>query len=257
MALTVEGAALTQAHQRQQIALANRAVASSKPMWASVVRSQGVWLAAQLSLLYQFYRQSEDLASTYVQAYRDAEGVRDPSIERAPFPVAEMTSVMLVGGPYSVKNFIKEGATPDQALSKGFTKFSGLVSRQVLSGGRMLIDRTAARDRQAIGWRRVTDGNPCTFCAMLATRGPVYRSREKASVIAGSGLRYHPHCGCTAELVYGEWVPTEQEEQYINTYAQAAMAATAADHVRTQGTVLWRMRKAGTFRDSPAVRGVK
>lgn len=257
MALTAEGKALTASHQRQQIALATRAQAASRPIWKSVLRAQGVWLASQIGLLADFYARSQDLTEAYLEAYRSAEGVAPSGFERASFPVAEMTSVMLVGGPYSVKNLIGDGLTGDQALAKGFNKFSGLVSRQVLSGGRLLIADSTANDRNAIGWRRVSDGNPCTFCAMLVTRGPVYKSRETADSIAGKGTRYHAHCGCTAEIVYGAWEPTKAEEQMINSYVGAAMTASAVDGIRVQNTVLWRMRAAGHFRDSPAVRGKK
>ena len=255
MALTAEGKALTQSHQRQQMALASSAQAASRPIWASVLRAQGVWLASQLGLLADCFSRSQELTESYLEAYRSAEGVAPGPIERVPFPVAEMTSVILVGGPYSVKNLIGDGLSGDQALSKGFTKFSGLVSRQVLSGGRLLIADSTANDRQAVGWRRVSDGNPCTFCAMLVTRGPVYKSRETADSIAGKGTRYHAHCGCTAEIVYGEWQPTEAEERMISSYVGAAMTASAVDGVRIQQTVLWRMRAKGHFRDSPAVRG--
>lgn len=254
MALTAEGAALTASNQRQQLALAVRAVGASKPIWERVLSSQSVWLAAQLEILRRYHSQSQDLTEAYVEAYRVAEGVASASIERIAFPLQEMTSVALVGGPYEVKNFIGKGASADVAMGKGFNKFSGLLRRQVLSGGRMMIDATTAGDSNAIGWRRVTDGNPCAFCAMLASRGPVYRSAEKASAVAGSGLRYHRHCGCTAEIVYGEWKPTDLEQKFIDSYDSAAREADREDGVRTQDTVLWRMRRDGEFRDSASIR---
>lgn len=254
MALTDEGRLLTASNQRQQLALAARAVGASKPIWERVLASQSVWLAAQLEILRRYHSQSQDLTEAYVEAYREAEGVSPASVDRVSFPVQEMTSVLLVGGPYSVKNYIGQGSSQSVALGQGFNKFSGLLRRQVLSGGRMMIDRTTAGDDNAIGWRRVTDGNPCAFCAMLASRGPVYRSGEKASQIAGNGLRYHSHCGCTAEIVYGSWEPNEQEQQFIDSYEAAAREAEKIDGKRTQDTILWRMRRDGQFRDGASVR---
>lgn len=254
MALTVEGKALTEAHRREQLAIASEAVFESRSIWSRVLSSQSTWLALQLSILRQFNGESRDLAEDYLSDYREAEGVAESFIQPAPFVASEMMSTMLVAGPYSVKNFIGKGADPGDAVGTGFNKLSGMIRRQVLSGGRMLIDRTAQGDSQAIGWRRVTDGNPCAFCAMLASRGPVYRSATKADSIAGSGLRYHSHCGCTAEIVYGEWKPNEQELGFIDSYAGAANAASRAGESRTQDTVLWRMRQKGSFRDSPSSR---
>ena len=55
----------------------------------------------------------------------------------------------------------------------------------------------AAKDALAVGWRRVSDGHPCAFCAMLASRGFVYHTAETA----GSMNRYHNDCRC--EIVPG------------------------------------------------------
>lgn len=75
---------------------------------------------------------------------------------------------------------------------------------EVLRAGRETIQQSAPR------WRRVTDGKPCEFCAMLAGRGPVYTSED-----AADGGQYHAHCGCTAEPFDGdpsEWVPSPDEQ---------------------------------------------
>lgn len=260
MALTTEGAALTEAHRLNQLAIAARAARASISLWkrldtADLDRSSALWLPAQLLLLDRAYGQSEDLAGKYVQQYRRAEGADDPGpFVRTPFPLGEMTSTMLGAGPRQIKAYIGKGASPASAHGAALNKFTGMVRRQVLSGGRMAIDATTRADQRAIGWRRVTDGNPCAFCAMLASRGPVYASQERASRVAGAGLRYHGHCGCTAEIVYGEWIPSEEEAHYIAEYEAAAKEATAVDGMRTQDTVLHRMRANGTFRDSPAMR---
>ncbi|MGW1837075.1 VG15 protein [Streptomyces sp. NPDC002067] len=60
------------------------------------------------------------------------------------------------------------------------------ADREALRAGRDLIDQASKRDRRAIGWARVTDGTPCAFCAMLASRGAIYSSQATA---AGGGRR--------------------------------------------------------------------
>lgn len=261
MALTAEGRSLTASNQRQQLAIASRAVDASKPIWQRVLSSQSVWLAAQLEILRRFHAESQSVEAAYLESYQRVEGVRPSGIERVPFPVQEMSAVMLINGPYSVKNFIGKGVSADAAIGKNFNKFSGMVRRQVLSGGRMMVDATTDGDSRAVGWRRVTDGNPCTFCAMLASRGPVYVSKDSTdgSVMrmSRSGdmkLLYHGHCGCTGEIIYGDWQPSEREQLYIDEYEKAAKQADKAGESRTQDTVLWRMRENGIFRDSPLSR---
>ncbi len=58
-------------------------------------------------------------------------------------------------------------------------------------------------------YRRVTDGNPCAFCALLASRGFVYRSRRSAGdtrVLEG----WHDACGCTSQAGFGPGVHNPQ-----------------------------------------------
>lgn len=260
MALTREGVALTEAHRLAQLAVAARAERVSRSLWrrldlADLDRSQSVWLPAQLALLSSSYRQSQDVAGEYVSAYRAVEATGPTGPFVAPLPdMAAMTTTALATGPWQVKVYIRDGLDPRSAKAAALSKFGGAVRREVLAGGRKAIDATTSADGQAIGWRRVSDGDPCTFCAMLVTRGPVYASAETATARAGEGLRYHSHCGCTAEIVYGEWIPNEDEQAYIDAYEAAAREATAVDGVRTEDTVLWRMRRDGPFHDSLARR---
>lgn len=82
---------------------------------------------------------------------------------------------------------------------------------EVLRAGREKVQQSSVR------WRRVTDGNPCGFCAMVASRGPVYRSASSA----GDGRRYHNRCGCTVEPFEGspsEWVPSPDEQRFVDAY---------------------------------------
>ena len=260
MALTSEGRALTEVHRRAQVAIAARAARVSRALWdrldvADLDRSQRLWLPAQTALLRTSYSESQEMAERYIADYRKAEATGPTGPVLTPeFSAAATATTMRVHGPVRIKALIGSGVSPSGAHSQAFNKFSGMVRRQTLMGGRMAIDATTGADRSAIGWRRVTDGNPCTFCAMLASRGPVYSSKERADQVGGSGLRYHSHCGCTAEIVYGDWVPSDREQLYIDEYEKAARQAEAEDGVRTQQTVLWRMRENGIFRDSPLAR---
>jgi len=47
-----------------------------------------------------------------------------------------------------------------------------------------------------LGWCGVSDGVPCAFCALLASRGAVSKTQQSASFEA------HPSCGCLAEPAF-------------------------------------------------------
>ena len=256
MALTAEGKRLTEKHRREQIAVGARAEIQARLLWPSLRvgdldRSEAAWMPMMLAVTEGAYSESAALATTYVDGYRQAEIGRPAAPVSPGFDRTAHMSALHLAGPVRVKLLIEGGMSPDAAHAQAFTKFAGIVRRQTLLGGRATVNATARVDRRAIGWRRVTDGDPCAFCAMLASRGPVYSSRSRAEVVAGSGLRYHGHCGCTGEIVYDEWVPNEAEARYIEAYEQAAAEAEAAGYSRTQDSVLWRMRRDGGFRDSP------
>lgn len=102
----------------------------------------------------------------------------------------------------------------EEAFAATIGALASRAQREVLSAGREKIQRSAPL------WRRVTDGKPCGFCAMVASRGPVYGSAKSA----GDGNRYHDHCGCTVEPFYGdprEWEPTPEEQRFIDAYYQS------------------------------------
>lgn len=262
MALTAEGRRLTEANRLRQIRLAAQAAGVGLVLWndldpSDLNRSGVRWLAENTALASDFYGQAVSTTANYIEQYRAAEGVSGAgAIVRPSFDAALTSQILLVAGPIRVKNLVGSGMSGSAALAAAKSGYAGMLRRQVLMGGREAIDQTAAQDDQAIGWRRVSDGDPCTFCALLCSRGPVYRSRAQAGddPVAGDGMRFHSHCGCHAELVYGSWQPNEQEQGFIDSYNRAARQANAAGDARTQQTVLPRMRESGDFRDSPAVR---
>ncbi|NOJ59751.1 hypothetical protein [Arthrobacter sp. 260] len=259
MALTAEGRELTEANRLAQLAIAARAMAVSSVLWDGVDvgrldQSTARWMPAQLAVLRRFHNDSNRVAGEYLRQYRLAEVGQPGDPIPGVFDTAEMRNTMLLAGPVRTKLLIANGMEPDEAKAGTFVKLGGMVRRQVLDGGRGSVNRTERGDRRAKGWRRVSDRDPCTFCAMLCARGPVYGSEQKANQVGGSGLQFHGHCGCTAEIIYGEWTPTETEQTFVNAYDAAAAEADAAGQSRMQSTILYRMRRDGSFKDSPKIR---
>ncbi|BDQ19756.1 hypothetical protein RQN9TF_11140 [Rhodococcus qingshengii] len=80
-------------------------------------------------------------------------------------------------------------------------------------------------DGPKIGWARVLTGaESCGFCAMLASRGPVYKSKKSASDAGGvDGKAYHDNCDCEVVLVREDqdWVGREEYEALEQLWASS------------------------------------
>lgn len=73
--------------------------------------------------------------------------------------------------------------------------------RIALNGGRGKVWDLANKDGRVLGYIRVSQtGTPCAWCAMLISRGPVYKRAERTRFLEGD--LYHDNCHCTVEPVY-------------------------------------------------------
>lgn len=259
MARTREGAALTEAHRVAQIQIGGRAAVRARAVWplldpADLDGSTPVWMAATMQAVRATQEESLTVAERYLYRFRDVEVGEQPGpIVRPSFSDAEIGTPLRINGPVMVKRAIGAGQTVERALSAGHAAVQGMAFQMALAAGRGMIDQTARQDRRGGRYRRVSDGSPCAFCAMLVSRGPTY-SEETAY------FRAHRNCGCTAEIVYGEWKPNAKEREWIDSYNRAAREASLVDgrrvapvarEGRTEDTILWRMRRnsPGLFTD--------
>lgn len=223
MAQTRLGRELTEEHKLAQIALVTRFYAGSLLLLGELDPSRldatlPDWLGLQVVLAERFHTDSTRLARAYLSEFR--------SLETSPAQAAEMPIVT----PRFDAAGVAERAAWISPMAKARTA-GGLAAQAavdevfwalvagwgrvgVQAGGRDLIDRSTLANPHSEGWRRVSDGRPCTWCAMLVTRGPAYRS----AATAGEGRHYHDRCGCTAEEVFGTWTPTESEQRLIDLY---------------------------------------
>lgn len=108
---------------------------------------------------------------------------------------------LLVTGPGELKKQSKMGRSEREAKAQGLKKASGAASKHVLNGGREVIIVKTELDLAAIGWVRVTDGDPCAFCALLSSRGPAYKTEQAAA------FEPHDHCACVPMAVYSKSAP--------------------------------------------------
>lgn len=101
-------------------------------------------------------------------------------------------------GPGTMLHGIKAGQAPAQALDNAAVKLAGAASRLAQQGARQAVLHSVRADEEALGWARITSGRPCAFCAMLASRGPVYKTEQSA------GFEAHNHCMCVAMPVFSQ-----------------------------------------------------
>lgn len=250
MASTDDGRRLTEAHKYAQIGVGALAETDARMLWGrldidDLDGSTPYWLASTVSAVSLRTVESQKVASTYLQEFRRAE-IGSAGLVTVAGP-AGTAAALRFAGPVRVKRLILAGMPAADAYQAALTKFAGTARRQAMMGGRLTVAATAGSDRKAVGWRRVTDGNPCAFCAMLASRGPVYRDAASAD-----GLQYHSHCGCSAEPAYSyAWEPTPDEERFFEEYGKARAKVAPDGQAIDTKELLAEMRRSGSFRDSP------
>lgn len=134
---------------------------------------------------------------------RQARAEHQPRTERLVKPRIDWSEwdkaaerALLSSGPAYLKKQTQQGRDERTAGDNALAAVTGSASRHVLTGGREAMLTLVKADDRAIGWARVTDGDPCAFCAMLASRGPAYKSAASAEFQA------HDQCACTAEAVF-------------------------------------------------------
>lgn len=257
MALTSEGRELTEIHRIGQVALAAEFGTVVQDLGrlidlTDIDGSVARWFAALEVTASNGHRLSQEMAENYLRSFTLAEIGQSHEVVRPLFPQGQFVEDVRVAGPVRIKTLIGQGVDPEAALRSAMVESARRSMSAVLAGGRDLLDTSVRYYGRSGRYRRVTDSKPCAFCAMLASRGPVYS--EKTAY-----FRSHHVCGCNAEPVYGEWVPSDEEALWRASYTRAALDAGEEGLVRTAPTpnsdaednILWRMRRnsPGLFSD--------
>lgn len=224
MAATVPARRLTEAHRLAQARLGAETVVAMRAAWGvlDVDDLDGTterWLTVARPIITTQRRQSALLSANYLRTFKALElgaGASTPIVLAGAAAVDAVTTSLLVTGPVTVKKAIARAVTLDQAMTLGSTRSAGAAMRHVLNGGRDTTQGTLDEDPQAFGWARATSGTPCAFCAMLASRGPVYKEETTAT--------FDPHdaCNCQPEPVYrrdADWPAGTR--QYADLWQQA------------------------------------
>jgi hypothetical protein len=238
MAKTSAGAELTRAHHAAQLAVRAGSIANLVKLWRIVDPTDlrntiDTFVEAAVLLAGSGFDESAGTAGRYYSLFRRVEGgARDnlpgrPGVRRpAPsYRADELRGASLAG----IVGARRSGMSVDAASKRGFVRAAGALVKLVLAGGRQQIITNVRADRTALGWVRVTDGDPCAFCRMLAGRGAVYKTE------AGADFVPHDGCGCSAEPVFKGSTPPEQSAEYAREWSEAQRLARQ-DGTASRGT---------------------
>lgn len=228
MARTDAATALTGEHQQAQTRLRAQALRDYVRLWP-------IWhigddpsfaslVTATLPLIRVYHRLSATLAGAYYQTFRGAEDAAGQATPRLAPAIAEahITASLYATGQVATDRALRAGRPPEEARKAALVRTSGAVTRHVLQGGRDTLLESIAADPQSLGWARVTDAAPCAFCALLAGRGPVYKTEHTAEFQA------HDHCACLVEPVYPGAAWPGRAREFRKMYDQAVREAGTA-----------------------------
>lgn len=224
MAQTAAGRRLTEAHRLAQARLSALVADRVRPLWRlidleDVAATAPAWIDAIARLVSAQHDVSAELSRRYYRAFRTQEVGSPPTgeLDRLALNRDALTTSLFVTGPVRIERARRRSEDVEIASKVAAASSSRAAARHALEGGRRTLVSATAGDRRALGFARATSGSPCHFCAMLAGRGPVYRSDRSASFDA------HDGCACTPEPVFSRdapWPPGAR--RYAEIYDEAA-----------------------------------
>lgn len=193
--------ALTEQYRQAQIQIRAQALRDFATLWTLWKGDDATFqqLVSAATVLVRAYRQISAAAATaYYTAFRqaaEAQGVFVPSLAAA-IPDPQIAASLYVTGRDGLRKALAAGQSVEKAQQTALVRTSGAVGRHIVDAGRQTVIAAVHADPEAVGWARVTDGNPCYFCLTLASRGAVYKTEQTADFQA------HDHCACVAMPVY-------------------------------------------------------
>lgn len=145
-----------------------------------------------------------------------------------PFNEERVARALLAAGPGTVKRAMPAPASI--AMPRALKAVQGVAGRQALNGGLAQVQDAQRREPRIVGYQRITDSDPCYFCALLASRGDGYKSQDSFARSNASKLpnkifggnepqaiaKVHDHCRCIL-------VPSFEAFEFTQPVAQEAL----------------------------------
>ncbi|OYN81770.1 hypothetical protein [Mycolicibacterium sphagni] len=209
-------------------------------------KSTPSWLHATTLQIEKGWNESAERAYEYVQqALLSVEpDATPPARVETKFPVQEIQTAMRVRGPVEVKRQIARAVPEQDAMEAGKKASDGVGATKATDGGRTQVLELVRREApkrlsrgKPIGYARKTDGNPCYFCAILASQGAVYFSESsfdrsnsmirevkwtsnkdkgtRRAFIGDGPAKVHDHCQCTMRPVFSKSDSLDDRAKYF------------------------------------------
>lgn len=200
-----------------QLQLRARALAELLAAWPLFEGDLASWrrfFPVAAAVISARHRDSAALGMAHLRERAAERGLPLPEVPLPePPPVEALERSLASTGLAGTWRALSVGASLQAAREAGFARLAMAAGRHVMDGGRDAV-LGAARAEPRIGWRRVAAPSACAFCAMLASRGPVYRA-ETVEFPA------HDGCACTAEPAFPGEGRSAQEQAFYRQWKEA------------------------------------
>lgn len=239
MAHTAEGLVLARTHSQAQADNVARTLQEATVAYRGLLDPEDVdgsfraYASVQSQVVEGGRARADAVAGDYYRSLRGVEAPDAPALQ--PWnntgwallgeERARLTTSLAVTGPVAVKRATGEGLPPNEAMDRGLQATLGAVGRHVTNAQRGRIIGEVRTDPSSGGWARTSTGTPCSFCAMLIGRGPVY-SQETVK------FRSHDHCNCRAEPFFQDSGWTEQAAELRDLWNKTGKQANGPEAAR-------------------------
>jgi len=221
------GLEIAAAARAAQLAIRARLLRDVAKLWPALDAKRldatfPAWSHAMSMLVRNYHGQSSHSSAAAYRAAREV-ATQSPAprslIQMAPQPSQKwLDRAFGYSGPGMLN---KDTARPNTALSTTM----GTAARIVRTGADDTTSATAEADPVALGWYFHTDGDPCFWCALIASRGTVFKGdsfeASNRKFIGDGTAKIHNGCACVVAPVFSRTqelpdINREAEEVYKN-----------------------------------------
>ncbi|MGW9637444.1 VG15 protein [Nocardiopsis alba] len=193
------------------------------------------WQAAATATVNRYAMAATVLASDYYETerrYAEIPGLFVPDLVEVPEEKAAASFRWATSDLW-----IPEQRDPppiEQRLATAKTKADGAAEKLVADATRETIVGAVEADLEARGWVRQAALGACSFCKLMAIRGPVYSDADAAggdanSRFQGDGdFKFHDHCNCHAAVIFrGQtWAMPPHVREWKRVYDESTKDVT-------------------------------
>jgi hypothetical protein len=168
------------------------------------------WIDAVEALVGRYSQVAATLAADFYDGERvEARAPGTFTVPLADPPPSEQTSESLRWATKDLWPRDEAGATAaqldplDARMNAAMSRADGAIDRLVLNVGRETVQQAVRQDSGAVAYARAAAPSCCSFCALMSSRGAIYKDRGTVGEDANdrfigddSVIKYHNYCRC-------------------------------------------------------------